>query len=68
MEAKKIIGVVLTILGAIGLAAGVLTIFQGGEALGKNSYAMTILGIVFFVAGIGLMKSVKSGSSEGTGE
>lgn len=60
MEAKKLLGTILTILGIIGLIAGVFGIFSGGQALGMNAYAFGILGIIFFGAGISLMKTVKN--------
>ncbi|HET8858927.1 hypothetical protein [Marivirga sp.] len=55
--AIKIIGIVLTIAGAIGLIFGVLGIF-GTLIINVNSWAMTILGFVFFVSGIGMLKKL----------
>lgn len=60
MDTKKLLGTILTVLGIIGLIAGVFGIFSGGQALGMNAYAFGILVIVFFSAGISLMKTVKS--------
>lgn len=57
MEVKKILGLILTLLGAVGLVLGLLRIF-GGETLDGNSWVFAILGFVFFSAGIGLIKSV----------
>ena len=44
------------------LVYGVIKIFEGGEALNGGSWAAAILGVVFFSAGIGLMKASKSTS------
>ena len=56
---NKIVGVSLTILGAIGLILGVLGIF-GSNIVNLNSWAMAILGLIFFLSGIGLLKRVSS--------
>ena len=55
--AIKIIGIILTIAGAIGLVFGVLGIF-GTPIINLNSWAMTILGFIFFVSGIGILKKL----------
>ncbi|WP_375578575.1 hypothetical protein ABWH96_16320 [Marivirga tractuosa] len=55
--AIKIIGIILTIAGAIGLIFGVLGIF-GTPLINLNSWAMTILGFIFFVSGIGMLKRI----------
>ncbi|WKK77968.1 hypothetical protein QYS49_13410 [Marivirga salinae] len=55
--AIKIIGIILTIAGAIGLVFGVLGIF-GTPIINLNSWAMTILGFIFFVSGIGMLKKL----------
>ncbi|MGM0582120.1 MAG: hypothetical protein ACQETL_15665 [Bacteroidota bacterium] len=55
--AIKIIGIILTIAGAIGLIFGVLGIF-GTPIINLNSWAMTILGFIFFVSGIGMLKKL----------
>ena len=60
MDTKKMLGTVLTILGIVGLIAGVLGIFEGNQIAGLSSWAFAILGLVFFSAGIGLMKTVKT--------
>ncbi|MFK7932617.1 MAG: hypothetical protein AB8G22_03855 [Saprospiraceae bacterium] len=57
MEVKKILGLVLTLLGIAGMIVGLLRIF-GGETLSGNSWVFAILGFTFFSAGIGLMKSI----------
>ncbi len=55
--AIKIIGIILTILGAIALVLGVLGIF-GTPIIALNSWALTILGFIFFISGIGMLKRV----------
>jgi len=61
---KKIFGIILTILGAIGLiVASSIFINAGG---GVRDYKMIavygLLGAVFFFAGIGLMRTTKDQS------
>lgn len=51
----KVLGFILTIGGAIMLVMGVLGVF-GSLSVGLNPWALGILGIVFFFAGIGLLK------------
>lgn len=60
MEAKKLLGTTLTVLGIIGLIVGVFGLFSDGATLGINAYASSILGLIFFSSGISLMKTVKS--------
>ncbi len=55
----KIIGIVLTIAGAIGLVCGVLGVF-GTPIIALNSWALAILGFIFFISGIGMLKRVGS--------
>ena len=54
----KILGFILTILGGITLVMGVLSAF-GSMDIGMNAWALIILGVVFFFAGIGLLKHRK---------
>ena len=63
MESKKIIGLILTLFGGGALVYGVLSI-TGGEVGNGQAWGATILGIVFFLSGIGLMKSVGGGAGE----
>lgn len=51
----KVLALVMTIGGAIALVMGVLGIF-GSVALMLSPWALTILGFVFFVAGISMLK------------
>ncbi|MCF4102311.1 hypothetical protein L1I30_11580 [Gillisia sp. M10.2A] len=51
----KIIAVIMLIGGAIALIMGVLGIF-GSVALMMSPWALAILGFVFFIAGISMLK------------
>lgn len=51
----KILGFILTIGAAISLVLGVLSIF-GSMSMGSAQWPLTILGGLFFFAGIGLLK------------
>jgi uncharacterized membrane protein len=51
----KVLALIMTIGGAIALVMGVLGIF-GSVALMLSPWALTILGFVFFVAGISMLK------------
>lgn len=54
----KILGFILTIGGAIALVLGILGVF-GSLSTGLSPWALLILGIVFFFAGIGILKRRK---------
>ncbi|WP_203295974.1 hypothetical protein [Luteirhabdus pelagi] len=54
----KILGFVFTILGAIALVIGVLSVF-GSMSAGISPWALIILGVIFFFAGIGILKRKK---------
>lgn len=51
----KILAMIMTLGGAIALVMGVLGIF-GSVALMVNSWALAILGFIFFIAGISMLK------------
>ncbi|MEH6407767.1 MAG: hypothetical protein V7767_10825 [Leeuwenhoekiella sp.] len=51
----KVLAIVLTIGGAISLVFGVLGIFGSFEA-GMSPWALAILGGIFFLSGISLLK------------
>jgi hypothetical protein len=51
----KGLAVILTIAGMVGLVLGVLGIF-GQNYLALSPWALAILGLIFFSAGIGLLK------------
>lgn len=56
---KKTLALVFTLVGAIALAAGVLAIFNPGQlALGQNAWGVAIVGVIFFITGMGLLRSV----------
>jgi len=59
----KILGFILTIIGGLGLVMGILGVF-GSMDIGMSPWALIILGIVFFFAGIGLLKNRKDTESE----
>ncbi len=54
----KILGFLLTIIGGIGLVVGVFAAF-GSMDPGINPWALIILSVIFFFAGIGLLKHRK---------
>ena len=54
----KGIGTVLTLVGVIGLILGVFGIF-GRDIVALSPWALAILGLIFFGAGIGLLKRRK---------
>ncbi|MBK9018165.1 MAG: hypothetical protein IPM82_31245 [Saprospiraceae bacterium] len=60
METKKIMGTVLVAFGLLGLIPGVLGIFDKQEYFGINPWALALLGGLFFMSGIGLLKSIRS--------
>ena len=54
----KILGIVLTVGGAIALVMGILGIF-GSLALALSPWALAIIGFIFFISGISLIKRRK---------
>lgn len=55
MDVKTIIGVILLIIGAVGLVLGLLGIF-GEDIVTLSPWALAILGFIFFISGISLLK------------
>lgn len=51
----RILAFILTIAGIVGLVLGVLGIF-GNNFVTLSPWAMTILGFVFFLAGVSMLK------------
>lgn len=51
----KILALILVVIGIIGLILGVLGIF-GPNVVFLSPWALAILGFIFFVSGIGLLK------------
>jgi uncharacterized membrane protein len=64
MNIKRLFGALLTILGIAGLiyTAFVFTFTSGSERDVKSLIIYGTLGIVFFIAGIGLVKTTKDES------
>ena len=64
MNLKRIFGAILTILGIIGLiyAAYVFANTNTGEQSIKITTIYGIIGLVFFIAGIGLIKGTRDDS------
>jgi uncharacterized membrane protein len=58
---KRIIGIVLTILGVIGLIYAASTVMKtsGGTSSIKSIAVYGILGLIFFVSGIGLIRNTR---------
>lgn len=54
----KILGFILVAAGGISLVLGIMAAF-GSLDVGISQWALIILGIVFFFAGIGLLKNRK---------
>jgi len=51
----KTIAVLLTLIGAVGLVLGIIGIF-GSNLVSISPWALAIIGIIFFTAGIGILK------------
>ena len=51
----KVLAMILTLAGIIGLVLGVLGIF-GRNVVALHPWALAILGLIFFSSGIGLLK------------
>lgn len=63
MNLKRVFGTILTTLGIIGLIyAAYLFLNMGGEQSYKSLTIWGILGLIFFVSGIGLIKTTKDES------
>ena len=61
---KRILGIILTLLGAGGLIfAGVEFMNGSGEGHAKKIAMYGILGVIFFFAGIGLIKNTRDKAS-----
>ncbi len=64
MNLKRIFGTILTILGIVGLiyAAYIFMNTSGGERSYKTLAVYGVLGLIFFMSGIGLVKQTKDES------
>ena len=58
METKKIIGTFLVMAGLVGMIPGILGIFEGTDVMGLNPWGLALVGIILFIAGIGLIRTV----------
>lgn len=58
MKSKQILGLIFTIIGAVALAVGTMAIFNKTLAFGQNAFGVTVVGLIFFLSGMGLMRSV----------
>ena len=59
----KGLALLLTVVGIVGLILGVMGIF-GTNYTGFSPWALAILGLIFFFAGIGLLKSRRKDTDE----
>jgi uncharacterized membrane protein len=64
MNLKRIFGAILTILGIIGLiyAAYIFANSQTGEQTVKMTAIYGVVGLIFFIAGIGLVRNTRDDS------
>lgn len=64
MNMKRLFGGLLTVLGIVGLiyAAVIFTDTSGSERDVKSLIIYAVLGVLFFVSGIGLIKGTKDES------
>ncbi|MCF1192575.1 hypothetical protein LRR18_13345 [Mangrovimonas sp. AS39] len=51
----RILAIILTVGGMIGLVLGVLGIF-GNNLISLSPWALTILGFIFFLSGVSMLK------------
>lgn len=56
MNLKRIFGTILTVLGIVGLIYAAIGFVQSSEEY-KSLIVFAVLGIVFFITGIGLVRS-----------
>lgn len=64
MNLKRVFGTILTLLGIVGLiyAAYLFVNTSGGERSYKSLAVYGILGLIFFISGIGLVKNTRDES------
>ncbi|MDP4130634.1 MAG: hypothetical protein Q8918_08880 [Bacteroidota bacterium] len=65
---KRVFGVILTVLGIAGLILAAYQFVQGNTASNHSIRAVVmygVLGLLFFVAGIGLIRSTRDLSNRG---
>jgi uncharacterized membrane protein len=58
---KRVLGIILSILGIIGLVMAAVNFMQGGSDNKnvKQIIIYSLLGVIFFFSGIGLVRSTK---------
>ena len=68
MNIKRLFGMLLTVLGIVGLIyAAYLFMYTSGGGRNMKALAMYgVLGAVFFIAGIGLVKTIKDTDTPST--
>ncbi|MBC6993959.1 hypothetical protein QWY85_09840 [Neolewinella lacunae] len=59
MKSKQTIGIGFTLVGAIGMAVGVIAIFNKSQAFGQNPYGVAIIGVIFFLTGMSLLRTIR---------
>lgn len=64
MNLKRIFGAVLTVLGIVGLIASAYLFVnsKGGDSNVKSLITYGILGLIFFISGIGLVRTTSDES------
>lgn len=58
MNAKSLLGIILTLVGLVGLIYGGIDFTKGGVS--QASFVYVILGGIFFFAGVGLVRSTRA--------
>ena len=56
---KRVFGIILTVLGIVGLILAGKNFISGGDNDAKMIAVYAILGIIFFFAGIGLLRNTR---------
>ncbi len=58
---KRILGIIISILGIAGLILAAFTFMHGGENSRhvKSIFVYAILGVIFFFSGVGLVRNTK---------
>ncbi len=58
---KRVLGIILTLLGIVGLIAAAFYFMNGGQGTRnvKGIIMFAVLGAIFFAAGIGLVQNTK---------
>lgn len=62
MNQKRTFGTILTILGVVGIIWGAYAFLMGGDGMAVGKYTSAVpfvIGLIFFFAGINLIKTTK---------